>query len=165
MKVDEIRTLFAYSRWATGRMLEACRSLSPADFAQNLRTSHDSVRGTLVHTMWAEWIWLQRWRGTSPRQVFAEDQFPDAAALEVRWAEVERDRQALLADLTEDRLVGRIPYENLRGQRFEYALGHMMQHVVNHSSYHRGQIVTLLRQLGWTPPTTDFLVFFDEGGR
>ena len=62
-------------------------------------------------------------------------------------------------------LLGRIPYENLRGQRFEYALGHMMQHVVNHSSYHRGQVVTLLRQLGRTPPNTDFLEYFDEGGR
>ena len=51
------------------------------------------------------------------------------------------------------------------GQRWEYALGHMMQHTANHSSYHRGQVVTLLRQLGKTPEATDFLVFLDENAR
>ena len=67
--------------------------------------------------------------------------------------------------LTDAQLHGQISYENLQGQRWTYPLVHAMQHVVNHSSYHRGQIVTLLRQLGHTPPPTDFLVFLDEGGR
>ena len=165
MKLDDIRTLFSYNRWATHRLLEASLQLSPAAFTQDLATSHRSVRGTFVHTLWAEWIWLQRWRGTSPRQVFAEDDFPDVATIEARWAEVERDRQDLFAHLAENRLLARVSYENLQGQRWEYALGLMMQHVVNHSSYHRGQVVTLLRQLGRTPPATDFLVFFDDGGR
>jgi len=165
MKLDEVCTLFSYNRWATHRVLEASRQLSPAAFTRDLGTSHGSVRGTLVHMLWAEWIWLQRWRGTSPKQVFAEGEYADVAAIEARWAEVERDRQDLIARLTEDRLLARISYENLQGQRLEYALGHMMQHVVNHSSYHRGQVVTLLRQLGRTPPATDFLDFFDEGGR
>jgi uncharacterized damage-inducible protein DinB len=163
--LDEIRTLFAYNRWATHRLLDGSRQLSPDAFARNLGSSYGSVRGTLVHTLWAEWIWLQRWRGASPRQVFAEDEFPDVAAIEARWAAVERDRQELIGHLSDDGLLARLAYENLQGQRCEYALGHTMQHVVNHSSFHRGQVVTLLRQLGRTPPGTDFLVFFDEGGR
>ena len=55
-------------------------------------------------------------------------------------------------------------YVNLRGETWEYALWQQMLHVVNHASYHRGQVVTMLRQLGAPPPTTDFLVFYDEGG-
>jgi uncharacterized damage-inducible protein DinB len=165
VNLDEIRTLYSYNRWATARLLQASQHLSPDALKQDLRTSHSSVRGTLVHTLWAEWIWLQRWQGTSPRQVFAEDQFPDVAAIQSRWAEIERDRQDFVAGLTEDRLAGRMSYENLRGQRWEYPLTHMMQHVVNHSTYHRGQVVTLLRQFGQTPPATDLLVFFDESGR
>jgi len=163
--LDEIRTLYSYNRWATHRLLEASQALSRSAFTRDLGTSHGSVRGTLVHTLWAEWIWLQRWRGTSPKEVFVEDQFPDVDAVEFRWGAVERDRQEFIAGLTEDRLLASISYENLQGQRWEYALVHMMQHVVNHSSYHRGQVVTLLRQLDQRPPTTDFLVFFDEGGR
>ncbi len=163
MKLDDMRTLFSYNRWATHRLLEASQQLSPSAFTRELGTSHGSVRGTLVHTLWAEWIWLQRWRGTSPRQVFAENQFPDVAAIAGRWAEVQRDRQGLVASLPEGGLLARVSYENLQGERWEYTLGQMMQHVVNHSTYHRGQVVTLLRQLGRTPPATDFLVFFDEG--
>jgi uncharacterized damage-inducible protein DinB len=163
--LEEIRTLFAYNRWATHRLLDASRLLNPDTFTRGLGTSHGSLRGTLVHTLWSEWIWLQRWRGSSPRQMFSEDEFRDVAAIEARWLEVERDRQDFIASLTEDQLVTRIAYENLQGQRWEYALVHMIQHVVNHSSYHRGQVVTLLRQLGRTPPGTDFLVYFDEGGR
>jgi uncharacterized damage-inducible protein DinB len=165
VNLDEIRTLYSYDRWATGRLLQASQQLSPAAFTQDLHTSHRSVRGTLVHTLWSEWIWLQRWQGTSPKQVFAEDRFPDVAALQSRWAEIEHDRQDFVAGLTEDRLAGRISYENLQGQRWEYALRHMMQHVLHHSTFHRGQVVTLLRQLGQTPPATDFLVFVDESGR
>lgn len=74
-------------------------------------------------------------------------------------------RADFLAGLTDDYLLDRISYENLQGQHWEYALTHMMQHVVNHSTYHRGQVVTLLRHLDQTPPTTDCLVYFDQGGR
>lgn len=165
MNIDELRTLYAFNRWATDRLIGVARLLSPADFTRDLGTSHGSVRGTLVHILWAEWIWLQRWLGVSPRQVFAEDEFPDVDAIESRWCDVERDRQDFIVALTEDRLRARLSYENVQGQRWEYSLAHMMHHVVIHSCYHRGQVVTLLRQLGQTPPATDFLVFFDEGGR
>jgi len=163
VNLKEIRTFFSYSRWANHRLLAASRVLAPADFTREVGTSHGSVRGTLVHTLWAEWLWLRRWQGTSPKEVFDGDQYPDVAAIEGRWADVERDREDFISGLTEDRLGERIAYVNLQGQRWEYALVHMMQHVVNHSSYHRGQVVTLLRQMGRTPPATDFLLFFDEG--
>ena len=164
MNVSEIRTLYAYNRWATDRLLDAARALARTEFTRDLGTSHRSVRGTLVHVLWSEWIWLQRWRGTSPKNVFAEDQWPDVGAIHARWSELERERQDFIGAVTDDRLTQLISYENLQGERWEYSLVHMMQHVVNHSSYHRGQVVTLLRQLGRTPPTTDFLAFFDEGG-
>jgi uncharacterized damage-inducible protein DinB len=81
------------------------------------------------------------------------------------WGELARDQQDFIATLTENHLLTHVSYENLQGELWEYALAHMMQHVVNHSSYHRGQIVTLLRQLGQSPPATDFLVYFDDRGR
>jgi uncharacterized damage-inducible protein DinB len=67
-----------------------------------------------------------------------------------------------LESLTDELLIRRVSYENLEGVRWEYSLAEMMQHLANHSSYHRGQIAVLLRQLGQTPPATDFLVFLDE---
>jgi uncharacterized damage-inducible protein DinB len=123
--------------------------------------SHGSLRGTLVHTLWSEWIWQRRWVGESPKERFAEGDFPDVAAIAARWGVVHRAQRDFVAGLTEERLATRIAYENLQGERWEYSLGHMIQHVVNHSTYHRGQVVSLLRQLGRTPPMTDLLAYFD----
>ena len=164
MKIDDVETLYVYNRWANRRLLAAARLVEPPDFMRELVTSHGSLRGTLVHVLWGEWVWLQRWGGDSPKRAFAPDEFPDIASLESRWAQVERDQANFIGGLTDQRLRTLVSYENLQGQRWEYSLVHMMQHVVNHSSYHRGQVVTLLRQLGQIPPATDFLVFFDEAG-
>lgn len=76
-----------------------------------------------------------------------------------------RDQKEFVERLTDEDLRERVSYENQRGERWEYTRAHMMQHVVNHSSYHRGQIAVLLRQLGKGPIATDFLLFLDEAGR
>ncbi|MFY9554137.1 MAG: DinB family protein, partial [Blastocatellia bacterium] len=54
-----------------------------------------------------------------------------------------------------------IAYTNTKGERWEYPLGRMMQHLANHSSYHRGQVTTMLRQLGAAVSPVDLLVFMD----
>lgn len=162
MNTEDIRTLYAYDWWANRRLVKASRLLDEEDFTRDLRTSYGSVRGTLVHILWGDWLWLQRWRGETPKEVFVPEHFADVAALEARWAIVEHDQQIFIESLTDELLKVPISYENLQGQRWEYSLAHMMQHIVNHSSYHRGQVVILLRQLGQTPPETDFLVFLDE---
>jgi uncharacterized damage-inducible protein DinB len=162
VNIDDIQTLYAYNRWANRRLLAAARPVETRDFMRDLTTSHGSLKGTLVHILWGEWIWLRRWLGESPKRLFASEEFPDIASLESRWAEVERDQVSFIAGLTDEQLQATVSYENLQGQRWAYSLAHMMQHVVNHSSYHRGQVVTLLRQLGQIPPATDFLLFFDE---
>jgi uncharacterized damage-inducible protein DinB len=165
MNVNDIKTLYGYNHWATARLIEATRPVTPGDFVREFGTSHGSLRGTFVHLVWAEWIWLQRWQGESPRVIFAPEEFPDVEAIASRYLRIARGQQLFLNTLTEERLAAGLSYENLQGRRWEYSLAHMMQHVVNHSSYHRGQVVTLLRQLGRAPPPTDYLVFFDEGGR
>jgi uncharacterized damage-inducible protein DinB len=70
-----------------------------------------------------------------------------------------------LKDLAIERLQHVIEYRNLNGETWRYPLWQQLYHVVNHSTYHRGQVVTMLRQLGATPTPTNFLVYYDEGGR
>jgi uncharacterized damage-inducible protein DinB len=158
----DIQTLIEFDHWANHRMLAAARSLSAEAFSRNVGGSFRSLQETLIHTLWAEWIWLQRWQGQSPQYVFSAADFPDVEAVERRWLEVERGQHDFVKQLTDERLSRRVGYENLKGERWEYLLGHMIQHVVNHSTYHRGQVVTLLRQLGAQAPSTDFLLYFDE---
>lgn len=162
MNIEDIQTLYVYNRWANRRLVAAVRICPPHDLTRDLGTSHGSIAGTLVHILWSEWIWLRRWQGESPKRVFTLDEFTGLDAIESFWDEVDSERAAFITRLTDERLITRFSYENLQGERWEYSLAHMMQHVVNHSSYHRGQLVTLLRQIGQRPPATDFLVFLDE---
>jgi uncharacterized damage-inducible protein DinB len=156
--------MYAFNQWANHRVLSDASSLTKDDFSRNVGTSHMSVQGTLVHILWAEWLWLRRWDAQSPKQVFTPTEYADVRALETEWKNVEYEQQRFLAELTDEKLATQVAYKNLQGQRWEYSLGQMMQHVVNHSSYHRGQVVTLLRQMGQAPQATDLLVFFDETG-
>ena len=161
MDIETIRDLYAYNRWANARSLEGASAVSSADFTKEIGGSFASLRGTLAHMYGAEWIWLERWRGNSPRALpFALD-FPDVPAIRLRWQDVERGQTEFLDALDPDRLGEVISYVNLKGDTFAYPLRRMLQHVVNHATYHRGQITTLLRQLGATPLSTDLLLYDD----
>jgi len=164
MDVERITELYRYHAWANRRILDAVSALTPEQFVVTIPSSFPSVRDTLVHVLWSEWIWLQRWQGSSPRMVFEPRDFPEAAALSARWAEHQAEQTAFVGALTADLLARAVRYVNTRGETWEYELWKQMLHVVNHSSYHRGQVITMLRQLGAPPPTTDFLVFYDELG-
>lgn len=161
MNIRDIQNLYEYNRWANAQTLAAVSSLGEEQFVQNLSSSFPSVRDTLVHILGAEWIWLERWRGVSPPALLNAQEFPALAAVRARWSKVEQEQGDFINQLTDESLSRRIAYLNTKGQRWEYALGQMLQHVVNHSTYHRGQIATMLRQLGQTPASTDFLMFLD----
>lgn len=162
MDVADIQELYRYNQWANDRAFEAASDLTLAEFTRDLGNSYPSVRDTLTHIVWAEWIWLQRWKGTSPRQRFDPAEFSDVKPLKTRWVELEAEQRAFIESVTAERLGAVVEYVNLQGQRWQYALWRQMYHVVNHSTYHRGQLTTMLRQLEAMPVNTDFLVFHDE---
>lgn len=160
--VEEVRELYAYTRWANHRVLDAASHLSDEAFTKDLGSSFPSVRDTLVHILSAEWIWLSRWQGHSPTGVPDSWDVSTLDALRARWSEVEQNQRAFLSELTEAELGRTISYRNTKGEPFEQTMGQMLRHVVNHSTYHRGQVITLLRQLGAEAPTTDLILFYRE---
>ncbi len=164
MNKKDLRLLYEYNRWANARILEAVSALNAGQFNQDLASSHRSVRDTLVHIMSGEWIWLRRWHGQSPKSMFDPADFASLAALRARWVEVEREQMDFVHGVTEVSLKKVVAYENLQGETWRYPLKHMMEHLVNHSTYHRGQVTTMLRQLGAEPVATDFLIFLDMHG-
>ncbi len=159
-----IGALHRYNSWATEQVLDAVSRLPQADFTRDLKSSHGSIRDTLTHLIWGEWIWLQRWKGVSPTIVFSAADFPNVESLRGQFQTVAAERAAFLEDLTIERLPQVIEYRNVKGQIWRYPLWQQLYHVVNHSTYHRGQVATMLRQLGAAPTPTDFLVYYDEGG-
>jgi uncharacterized damage-inducible protein DinB len=162
VELNNILQLYDYNRWAGRRTLTATRALASDDFLRPMGNSFSSVRDTLAHILGAEWIYLERWQGRSPKALLDPATFPTVQSLESRWETVERDQMQFIEALTPQRLGEELAYINLRGQRYSYPLWQQLVHVVNHSSYHRGQVTTLLRQLGAEAVSTDFLVYFDE---
>lgn len=162
MTCKDFVTLFEYNCWANECVLTAAAKLNNEQFTRDLSSSFSSVHDTLVHMMGAEWVWLQRWKGISPGALLAPSEFTDFAAVRTRWTDLMREQMEFINRLTEAALEQEISYINFKGQNWTYPLNQMLQHVVNHSTYHRGQVATMLRQLGATPVSTDFLLFFDQ---
>jgi uncharacterized damage-inducible protein DinB len=161
-RLGELRELYDYDAWANRRVLEAVSRLSPEQLTREMGGSFPGVLATLAHVLGAEWLWLARWRGTSPTALPADGVVGDLAALEARWMEVERDLAGFLAGLREDDLDRVVAYHTLKGDPFEAPLHQMLRHVVNHSTYHRGQVVHMLRQLGAEGVSTDLIRFYLE---
>lgn len=156
---DDLNRLFEYTSWANHRALRAAALLSTDDFKRDLGSSHGGVRGTLVHTMSAEWIWLERFKGVSPPRMFDEGEFANLIALRERWVTIEQHRGAWLGTLTPEGVSQVVRYQSTRGEVFKAPLWQLAQHVVNHSSYHRGQVTTMLRLLGSRPVNSDMLTW------
>ncbi len=82
-------------------------------------------------------------------------------AIRRRWAEVEDERDALIAKLSPGQLEEWLSYVNFAGEKCSYRLGEALFHVANHLTYHRGQIASHLRQLGKSAVATDYLRLLD----
>ncbi len=160
--LETLRELYDYNYWARDRQLEACSKLSEEQFARPAGNSYSSLRDTLAHLLSAEWGWLERFCGRSPRSLpswLAELRRLDA--IRDRWRGVESDMRNYLAGLRAEALGRPLTYVNLKGETWTYPLWQPLFHLVNHQTYHRGQVTTLLRQLGATPAPIDFLIYFD----
>lgn len=162
MTTAEVRQLFAYDAWANALVFEAAAGLSEEQLAHSVASSFPSVLGTLAHVVGAEWVWLRRWLGENPAGFPAWVATPVLADLRARLSAIESERDAFVAGLSDADLGRDVAYRNLSGQAFSDSLDGLIRHVVNHSTYHRGQVATQLRQLGVKPPGTDLIVFLRQ---
>lgn len=150
MTTADLQRLVDYNYWAHDRILAAAAALTPEQFTRRVPSSFPSVRDTLAHIYFAEWIWYSRWNGTSPTERPALE-FPDVASLEAVCRPLERDIRAFVGALTDADLERPIEYRLLNGTPGVSTLAEMVPHVVNHGTYHRGQVTTMLRQLDAQP--------------
>ena len=156
-----LRNFFAFGRWANRMIVESAAALTPEEFARPIGGSFGSVQGTLVHLSGADWVWLERFHGRSPREMPAGYELLDLEGLTRKWREVEAGQDAFIAALTQERMAEPLSYLSFAGDSFTRELGDALLHLANHGTYHRGQVATLLRQLGHKAAPTDFLRFID----
>jgi len=162
MTPNEMIVLYEFNAWANRRMLGAVAAVKLEEFLRPLGSSFSSLRDTTAHIYGAEWVWLERFHGRSPASLPDGEEFQDVASLREKWAELEARLHEFVGSLTQDDLNRVLEYKTLKFGVYSNPLWQSMQHVVNHGTYHRGQVTTLLRQLGAQPVLTDLMHFYRE---
>jgi uncharacterized damage-inducible protein DinB len=161
MNLADLKVWLEYHYWARDVLLEAVAPLSPEQFTRQTESSFKSVRDTVAHIYAADLIWYTRWLGQSPTSLLAYDSFPDVASIRQAWTELEGKVRPFVNGLGETGVSRVYEYKLMNGQPGASPFWQMLVHVVNHGSYHRGQVTTLLRQLGVPPPkSTDMIAFY-----
>jgi uncharacterized damage-inducible protein DinB len=155
-----LRTHLDFTAWASSKLVEAAASLTAEELTRDLKVSFQSVLGTLGHIFGADRVWFDRIHGRSRTAMldpgeeltlgFLQREWP---ALHARWG----DWAAGIDDAGFGRVV---TYRLLSGDPGESPLWQIVLHVVNHATYHRGQVTSLLRQLGRVPPSTDLIAYY-----
>lgn len=167
---EDIQLLFEYDRWANNKVLQAASALRAGQFTRDLSGSFGSIRDTLVHIIGGEWGWLAYWNEASPSPAFLKqlwdrhdalfnpDKFPSVSEVKSKWVEVEKEQLEFVNGLTNESLNKMLPVRTT-----QISLANLMQHLANHSTYHRGQVALMMRQLHAEPMATDFHLFLLEG--
>ncbi len=162
MTPEDVNLLYEYNSWANHRALDAASKLTSEQFTKPLGSSFSSVRDTLAHICGAEGIWLERFLGRSPTSFLDASQFRDAAVLKHYWDDQEVRLLQFVRGLTQQDVDRVLEYKTIKSGVYRNPLWQSLQHVVNHGTYHRGQVTTLLRQLGVQPAATDLVFFYRE---
>lgn len=159
MNKEDFQRLYAYNRWANDITRQCVRKISVEDLDRDLKSSFPTIRKTLEHLIMAEWVWMERIKGNSPTTPFYGEKFLDLESLFAKWAEVEKDYESYLTEITNEEILRIIEYKNLAGEQFQRCIAHILPHVANHGTYHRGQIAAFLRQIGAEAKSTDMIYF------
>ncbi|HVZ49788.1 MAG TPA: DinB family protein [Gemmatimonadaceae bacterium] len=163
MRASDLVTLLDYSCWARDRVLAAAAKLTPEQYVKPMGNSFSSVRDTIVHLYAAEWIWVKRILGELPVKFPPPETFPDVASVRAAWAETEQKLRAFVGALDDGGVDRVVEYQTLSYGPGSSTIAQIIQHVVNHGSYHRGQVTTMIRQLGGEPAKgLDLILYFRE---
>ncbi len=156
---EYLRQLYDYHYWANHRILTAARKLAEEQLHRRHDHSWGSVHGVLLHMMNAEWIWLQRWHGESPKAFFSPEDFPTLVSLQKYWDELAVEMRVFVAAQTPQSLEKEIIYTNTLGKTYNLILWQMMVHVANHGTHHRGELAAMFASMD-APHHEDDLIHY-----
>lgn len=163
--VEHARTMARYNVWANARLYDACAALPAGELARDRRAFFGSILGTLNHMLVADRIWRGRIEGFDPAIPSLDTVLHEDFA-ELRAArEDEDDRWVALVDAQDAAaLAAPVHYRTMAGSEHATRLGHILAHVVNHGTHHRGQAHGLLSQVPADPPPLDLIYYLREAG-
>ena len=147
-----------YQRWANGKIGEQLKALPTEAIEKDFGGSFPSIRLTLLHMLQADYRWLQRLNGIPIADIPSDWQHADLNPMLSTW----RDVQEQLVSRVKALVPGRnqnIKFITAKGDPYELPLADVIAHLVNHATYHRGQLVNMMRMAGTKPESTDYFLF------
>jgi uncharacterized damage-inducible protein DinB len=160
MTVKDLERIYDYGYWANRKLFNVISQLTSEQFTQDVAGSYGSIRNTLVHTLSAEWGWLDRCGGAPRGAALRAADYPTVDALVGRWEQVEGHVRDFLATLKDEDLGRPMEFAIGSGPKHVMALGDLLHHGANHGVHHRGQVALLLRALGHVPGNFDILFYY-----
>ncbi|MBK9479164.1 MAG: DinB family protein [Bacteroidetes bacterium] len=159
--VHYMQQLVKYNVWANTKVAEILRTLTTDELQLEIISSFSSIQKTVLHIWDAEFIWLNRINGipitTFPSKAYSKNSAIDA------FVNCSIDWQVLMENKSDAYFDELCSYTNLQQKVFSNRIGEIVIHCMNHSTYHRGQLITMFRQLGKEQlPSTDFITFLRE---
>jgi uncharacterized damage-inducible protein DinB len=151
-----LREMCEYLRWSDQQSLLSARTVRDDDYYKELGISVGSVHKLLVHCMAAEWLWLCRFRGESPTKVEDHADYPTRMNLEQRWPLVHAALIDFVGRMTPQQMGNPVTYHDTKGNAHTLPLRDMILHLIDHGSYHRGQLATMIKKAGGTPANISF---------
>ncbi len=157
---DILVQLSTYNTWANAQLLQVILSLPEEKQHEKLPGSFESLFHTVLHMLSAESIWWQRMKLQERINIPAETFRGSMKELSEELHRQDRQWQEWVSTSQEHVFHHVFQYKNLKREQFKQPLFQMLLHLFNHNTYHRGQLVTQLRQLGIEKiPQTDFIVW------
>jgi uncharacterized damage-inducible protein DinB len=152
-----LRSLLAYTMWADRQMLEALAEFPEEELTRDTGGSFRSLLGTMAHILGAEQVWLSRLTGAPVDRLATESDYADLPSLAAGFVDFWPQLEVFMASLTEAQLAVWFSWVNFRGESHQAPFHQVLLHFANHSTYHRGQVASQMRQLGHQPPGTDLV--------
>ena len=158
---DDIVALFAYERWANRRVFDACRKLTAEQYVAEPVPGWSSVRSTIFHIALATEFNLRSLAGDSDDRIPTEAELVTVDDVAQLLERAYRRFEELRPTLTPERLNTLLTLRAI-GRTFTLPRWAILRHIVNHSTYHRGQVASKLKRFGIEPPNTDFFWWMIE---
>ena len=153
--------LSEYHSWANNRVCDWLEHISAEQWNQPVVSSFQSIYETILHMAGAEKTWLERMKKQPNSQMLAATFKGSKDELIEIWKATSAGYQKFIMAMPEDQFQQILNYKNLKGKEFNEPFYQLLAHVFNHATYHRGQVVTMLRQVGYTDfSSTDMTTFF-----
>ncbi|ASP25696.1 MULTISPECIES: DinB family protein [Bacillus] len=163
--MSDILKLYHYHRWANEQVIQHLKTLPAVSLQQKLKSVFPTVNAVLVHIYRADYIWLHVLYGETFEQIVSQfDQFEkldgDFEAIEHRMTELDKEFSEFLKEMENPE--GPISISHPRLGTLQTTYADVIRHVVNHGTYHRGNIIAMLHQMGYKGVPTDYIFFSYE---